>query len=371
MPRREDERWSAEGNPLRYCWKHRCYYDEHIGCQECGAGETDVRNQTGGTPPLKICPKCGHKSVFWNSSLSVYECLNRACRKKFTKDEITPGGGHAMGEARSSGIQFKRRSWTQDLPSKMRWAWAGWKHLPLKKWLLILVLAAGLSLAGYTGHLLVAKRIGSIPGWVILGLDAVLLMWSISLLRHRWKPSSSGVFGVLVAAALLASTACAYGGVAPFCGVKQSIVDRLGGSTTSNVEVLKIAVYEKSLWDLADMFTDDPIIKGVSASISRSQYQGTYVLVVKLKPTANTESNEWYTIKLVPKDPNMSSYTQSVSFAPIEVSQRTRQALWFPCSYSEGQTLVSAYPADTQTLYIAYTFTKDIKGLFKVTCEAG
>jgi len=146
-------------------------------------------SQSGGTRPVSICPKCGHKSVFWNGSLCVYECLNRACQRKFSKDEITTGGGGATEEAASNGIQFKRRSWTQHLPSRARWAWAGCRRTPLKKWLLILALVAALSLAGYTGHLLVAKQIGTIPGWLILGLDALLLIWGISLLRRRWKPS--------------------------------------------------------------------------------------------------------------------------------------------------------------------------------------
>ena len=32
-------------------------------------------------PELKICTKCGEKSLFWNKYSIQYECLNRSCGK--------------------------------------------------------------------------------------------------------------------------------------------------------------------------------------------------------------------------------------------------------------------------------------------------
>jgi len=309
-------------------------------------------NQRGGTPPLKICPKCGRKSVFWNSSTSLYDCLNRDCQKRFTNDEMAASPIAPVPPVGRSHIHLKRRSWVQVMSSKTRWAWRRCRHLPLKKWLLILLLVAGLAVAGYTGHLLVAKQIGTIPAWVIIGVDAAFLIWSISLLRHRWKPSSASVFGIFIAIALLASTACAYGGVTPFSGVKQSIVDRLTETSTS--------------------VGADAKVTGIYADWDGMTYGSC--LVVNLVPTSLTTVDGIYIVKLFEKGKLRD--TGILTWSQPELNIRATHQMEFPLTANEYQVYYRplGYTSDlskvgTGDVDSGGVVETDLRNIFSVTVE--
>jgi ssDNA-binding Zn-finger/Zn-ribbon topoisomerase 1 len=91
MPKCEEEYWAGlkDGRNLRYCARHQHYYDASIGCHECYLGEhrpiTHVDEKEEVT--LLKCPKCKHKSLYFNTSLGLYECLNNDCAKVFAYTE--------------------------------------------------------------------------------------------------------------------------------------------------------------------------------------------------------------------------------------------------------------------------------------------
>lgn len=181
------------------------------------------------------------------------------------------------------------------------------KRFLSRKWALVLVLIAGLSLAGYVGHLLVDKRIGNIPGWVMLGLTTVLVVWTVSLLRRRWRVKSSAVFGVALATALLASTAFAYGDIAPFCNVKESIAGRL----TSSGEKAKLIGIHANFMPFAESDR----------------------LVVELKPTSSTQASVDYVVKLYEKGKYRDS--ASLIWTQAEVNVASTKYVYFWLSNTE------------------------------------
>jgi len=91
MPKREDERWRADKEHLRYCSKHERYY--YAKCQLCEQEELSLRKifvekqRRGELQELEQCPVCKRKSLFWNNDTKHYECLNSACMEP---DELTP-----------------------------------------------------------------------------------------------------------------------------------------------------------------------------------------------------------------------------------------------------------------------------------------
>jgi len=90
MPRREDKRWSSETDNLMYCYKHARYFNPSFGCEACRVERLTASWQEQEAPKLFICPKCKQKSLFWNYSIKLYECLNRECKKVYTQFEFNP-----------------------------------------------------------------------------------------------------------------------------------------------------------------------------------------------------------------------------------------------------------------------------------------
>lgn len=88
MPKREDDFWANQREGLRYCYKHKRYYRADFGCQLCLLEQPKEDLNTGETPELLDCPKCTHRSLFWNVYTQTYECLNIKCKRIFTEKQL-------------------------------------------------------------------------------------------------------------------------------------------------------------------------------------------------------------------------------------------------------------------------------------------
>jgi hypothetical protein len=88
MPSREDEYWASEKEEdLRYCSKHKRFYKFELGCQLCYL-ETSGTNDKRVSTPLEICPSCGQISLFWDTNVGEFECVNLKCKQKITKKDL-------------------------------------------------------------------------------------------------------------------------------------------------------------------------------------------------------------------------------------------------------------------------------------------
>ena len=86
-PKREDETINNDGSDLRYCWKHKQYYSDDIGCQQCWI-ETQKNNDRNNPIDLNVCPVCLAKSLFFNKTTTLYECLNPRCRRAYSQETL-------------------------------------------------------------------------------------------------------------------------------------------------------------------------------------------------------------------------------------------------------------------------------------------
>ncbi len=110
MPKREDERRANEADDLRYC----IICERYLPANVWQTHRHDVppsltvgsREATG----LKVCPRCHQKSLFWNSSGLVYECLNKDCQ--YTGQDSTaspsPEGAGEAGPEDGPGMGLAR-----------------------------------------------------------------------------------------------------------------------------------------------------------------------------------------------------------------------------------------------------------------------
>jgi hypothetical protein len=104
--------WAIQKGLLRKCPKHKIYHNSYIKCPECRREEEaaakaakdkeaseklrkieENRSIFKSIMELKFCPKCKQRSLSWNTSFGLYECLNQNCKKVFAKDEIDSGQG--------------------------------------------------------------------------------------------------------------------------------------------------------------------------------------------------------------------------------------------------------------------------------------
>jgi hypothetical protein len=97
MPNREDEFWAGQKDGLRYCYKHKRYYDERVGCQLCYIDELNLEIAVNQVPELKQCPQCKERSLFWNEYARQFECLNLRCKKTYSKEKFDRSGGQQGG----------------------------------------------------------------------------------------------------------------------------------------------------------------------------------------------------------------------------------------------------------------------------------
>ena len=88
MPKRENEYWASRKENLRYCSKHKSYHRADLKCQLCFEEELAFRHKKVEPPQLRICTNCNKISLFWNTSINMYECLNPPCGKKITQTEF-------------------------------------------------------------------------------------------------------------------------------------------------------------------------------------------------------------------------------------------------------------------------------------------
>ncbi len=89
MPNREDEFWAAQKEPdLRYCDRHKRYYDAQFGCQRCWLeNKSPVINEEIQVTMIR-CPHCTKDSLSWIEKSNQYECFNRKCRWTYTKEQL-------------------------------------------------------------------------------------------------------------------------------------------------------------------------------------------------------------------------------------------------------------------------------------------
>jgi hypothetical protein len=87
MPEREDEYRAMERKGMKYCPTHRRYYRPDYGCQACRYEHMVLKEKLAEKPRLQTCPECRRRSLYWNQSSLVHECLNRNCRHKFSQEE--------------------------------------------------------------------------------------------------------------------------------------------------------------------------------------------------------------------------------------------------------------------------------------------
>lgn|GEM_PF-7076104 len=52
--------------------------------------EGQPARENSGAPQLVLCPKCGQKSLSFNTILLLWECLNISCRARVANDDLDP-----------------------------------------------------------------------------------------------------------------------------------------------------------------------------------------------------------------------------------------------------------------------------------------
>jgi len=190
-------------------------------------------------PELKVCPHCGEKSLFYNFVSGEWECLNKGCEshKKASESAKLKEAKSAKAKRRASS---GGRAWFGNLyydAKSRKWRNPARGGLPMRKFLLVILLLASLATIPYGGYLLYEHRIGLITGGVLLLADVAALIWLASLLRRYWVPFGSFI-AVFLLTGLVCSAACAYGGVEPFAGMKGKVASL--ASNLSNLLPTKV-----------------------------------------------------------------------------------------------------------------------------------
>lgn len=308
MPKREDESWVSKKSDLRYCSRHKRYYDVKVGCQLCYLDELNLKKEVEEIPQLQQCPECKQKSLFWNKDYRLYECLNRDCKKRFAEGEIVekekkpvrsekasnqeanedvpkkelkeegerglcpfcgssdvyeivrdswrckrcektfPSPSYGPGEGfgkearwfRKTTAEFKREVAREEQVSSSGGgkAWFGneyfdsksgrWKKprgsFSMRKFFLALLVVACLVAAAYTGYLLTTGQTDPIVGAIILAVDIGVLVWNISVFRS-YRVRFGSILAIFMVTALVASSICAFAGIAPFSDAKERITE--------------------------------------------------------------------------------------------------------------------------------------------------
>lgn len=84
MPSRYNEFYAGLKEDLRFCVKHNRYYLVQYGCQLCQLPVAFNKVSI----VLKVCPSCKQKSLVWDDTLCLFECLNLECKKLITISEL-------------------------------------------------------------------------------------------------------------------------------------------------------------------------------------------------------------------------------------------------------------------------------------------
>jgi Mg-chelatase subunit ChlD len=115
----------------QYCRIHGCYYyyscpecaEEYIKKREAERESSEIHKQPESKNPhvnLVICPHCNKKSLYFNNTSNIYECLNTTCKRRFKKDEIpknesSTSGGEPIKPQSPDSTNRKRIEIVQDL----------------------------------------------------------------------------------------------------------------------------------------------------------------------------------------------------------------------------------------------------------------
>ncbi|AKG52981.1 hypothetical protein DGWBC_0294 [Dehalogenimonas sp. WBC-2] len=169
MPSRENEYYTGKGVPGRglcpFCGNLNISYNKKFQSWRCNYCEKSFPTPSYGpggpsseptshprpaTPELKICPKCDNKSLWFNPTTSLYECLNKSCKRRFTETELKSPPSFAT----KPPIQTSK----EKVPT-IRW----WKINRFFKKLFLLVI-----------RLLLFTIVGAITALVLVGVADVL-----------------------------------------------------------------------------------------------------------------------------------------------------------------------------------------------------
>ncbi len=72
---------------LRYCSKHKHWFDVRYGCQECFLEQDKYRSTDNSKISLIKCPLCSKTSLAWFELANRYECMNIQCKQVLSKQE--------------------------------------------------------------------------------------------------------------------------------------------------------------------------------------------------------------------------------------------------------------------------------------------
>jgi hypothetical protein len=176
MPSRYEERSLNENDGLRYCGKHKIFYNELIGCQLCIPESRADGEGIHARQELQKCPECKQQSLTFDNTYQLYTCMNNACALTFSQKDITrKETGLATNEKGSDNQQ--RRSGRAVVGTQYFDAETGrWKNMKLKS----KRLATGdlLSIAAVQGAIIVGL-LGAIIGGVIWYYVTILTGWRI------------------------------------------------------------------------------------------------------------------------------------------------------------------------------------------------
>jgi len=109
VPSREEERNANKKSDMRYCTEHQVYYYAEFGCQQCAFEDFKPKISQTETTELKTCLKCKRMSLFWNSQNEIYECLNKKCKRQFTKNQVAEAEAKGETEINNDKPQKKKK----------------------------------------------------------------------------------------------------------------------------------------------------------------------------------------------------------------------------------------------------------------------
>ena len=258
MPKREDEYWAGEKSELRYCPKHKRYYHKEAGCQLCGWEELErIREGKQAAPQLQKCPECKEESLFWNAFTGLYECLNPNCRRRLTREEFV------AKESGAAEIREARRQPTDTDASKARREREGEPRLTRKE-------QASFSQGG--GRAWFRNEY----------FDAKSKRWRKPKRGFSMKLSLGKISAIFLLIVLVASTICAFTGIAPFSDAKERITEFFNPEPTVaaplSLSIIPGESQNKLQWTIAEE-TDLVLIRFSTTGFPNDVTEGTEVCV--------------------------------------------------------------------------------------------
>jgi hypothetical protein len=176
MPRRYEERALNEKDGLRYCGKHKIFYNELIGCQLCIPESRAEGEGIHTRQELQKCPECKQQSLTFDNTYQLYTCINNTCALTFSEKDIARRKrSSAIAETDSFG-QLRRPGRAVVDNQYFDSETGQWKNMKLKS----KRLATGdlLSMPVVLGAIIVGL-LGAIVGGIIWYYVTILTGWRI------------------------------------------------------------------------------------------------------------------------------------------------------------------------------------------------